>query len=310
MLSRVANNLFWMDRYMERSYGLLNLIKANYNASLDSAATSSWQGIINSYLGSDEVNINYNESISIIDFIIFDTNNNNTLINMITNARENARSVQEHISREIWLSINKYFLDISNDDFYKSFRKKDPIEFINELIQYHHIYYSVADVTQERGNGYCFMNLGKYLERILQSIDFLNVKVNSLKKADNDLMESYFWKNLLVSIGGYQLYVKTYKSIFNIDNIIEMISINEFFPRSIKFSVNKLNTHIYRLEKFNKPESNNLNFLTGKLKNDLKYTNIESINKKGIKKFVDEIQLQLNEISNEINRVYFYQNNL
>jgi len=65
-------------------------------------------------------------------------------------------------------------------------------------------------------------------------------------------MESYFWKNLLVSIGGYQLYVKTYKSIFNIDNIIEMISINEFFPRSIKFSVNKLNTHIYRLEKFQK----------------------------------------------------------
>ena len=220
MLSRVANNLFWMDRYMERSYGLLNLIKANYNASLDSATTSSWQGIINSYLGSDEVNINYDESISIIDFIIFDTNNSNTLINMITNARENARSVQEHISREIWLSINKYFLDISNDNFYKSFRKKDPIEFINELIQYHHIYYSVADVTQERGNGYCFMNLGKYLERILQSIDFLNVKVNSLKKADNDLMESYFWKNLLVSIGGYQLYVTTYKSIFYIFHII------------------------------------------------------------------------------------------
>ena len=310
MLSRVANNLFWMDRYMERSYGLLNLIKANYNSSLDSDNSSSWEGIINSYLGSNEVfNDNYDDSISIIDFIIFDSNNSNTLINMITNARENARSVQEHISREIWLSINKYFLDISNDSFYKSFRKKDPIEFINEMIRYHHIYYSVADVTQERGNAYCFMNLGKYLERILQSIDFLNVKVNSLKKVDNDLMESYFWKNLLVSIGGYQLYVKTYKSIFNIDNIIEMISINEFFPRSIKFSINKLDTHIYRLEKFNKPENNSLNFLVGKLKNELKYTNIETINKKGLKKFVKEIQIQLNEISNEINKVYFYQTN-
>ena len=310
MLSRVANNLFWMDRYMERSYGLLNLIKANYNSSLDSDNSSSWEGVINSYLGSSEVfNNNYDDTISIIDFIIFDSNNSNTLINMITNARENARSVQEHISREIWLSINKYFLDISNDSFYRSFRKKDPIEFINEMIQYHHIYYSVADVTQERGNAYCFMNLGKYLERILQSIDFLNVKVNSLKKVDNDLMESYFWKNLLVSIGGYQLYVKTYKSIFNIDNIIEMISINEFFPRSIKFSINKLDTHIYRLEKFNKPENNSLNFLVGKLKNELKYTNIETINKKGLKKFVKEIQIQLNEISNEINKVYFYQTN-
>jgi len=311
MLSRVANNLFWMDRYMERSYGLLNLIKANYNSSLDSDGSSSWEGIINSYLGSETIfQNNFDDSISIIDFIIFDKNNSNTLINMITSARENARSVQEHISREIWLSINKYFLDISSEDFYKSSRKKDPIEFINELIQYHHIYYSVADVTQERGNAYCFMNLGKYLERILQSIDFLNVKVRSLKKKDNNLMESYFWKNLLVSIGGYQLYIKTYKTIFSIDNIIEMISINDFFPRSIKFSVDKLNTHIYRLEKFNKPDSNNLNFLTGKLKNDLKYSNIESINKKGLKKFVKEIQLQLNEISNEINKVYFYQKNI
>ena len=147
MLSRVANNLFWMDRYMERSYGLLNLIKANYNASLDSATTSSWQGIINSYLGSDEVNINYDESISIIDFIIFDTNNNNTLINMITNARENARSVQEHISREIWLSINKYFLDISNDDFYKSFRKKDPIEFTWSLIGDHNLHNALSAIA-------------------------------------------------------------------------------------------------------------------------------------------------------------------
>ena len=307
MLSRVANNLFWMDRYMERSYGLLNLIKANYNASLDSAATSSWQGIINSYLGSDKVNINYDESISIIDFIIFDTNNNNTLINMITNARENARSVQEHISREIWLSINNYFLDISNHDFYKSFRKKDPIEFINELIQYHHIYYSVADVTQERGNAYCFMNVGKYLERILQSIDFLNVKVDSLKTMNNNLNESYFWKNLLVSIGGYQLYIKTYKSIFSVDNIIELISLNEFFPRSIKFSVNKLYTHIMRLEKFNNPHENNLNFMAGKLRNQLKYSNLASIKKQGLKNFAYEIQLQLNDISNEINKVYFYQ---
>ena len=226
---------------------------------------------------------------------------------MVTSARENARSVQEHISREIWLSINKYFLDISNQDFYKSFKQKDPIDFINELIQYHHIYYSVADVTQERGNAYCFMNVGKYLERILQSIDFLNVKVDSLKTMNNNLNESYFWKNLLVSIGGYQLYIKTYKSIFSIDNIIELISLNEFFPRSIKFSVNKLYTHIMRLEKFNKPHENNLNFMAGKLRNQLKYSNLVSIKKQGLKNFAYEIQLQLNDISNEINKVYFYQ---
>ena len=290
---------------MERSYGLLNLMKANYNSTLDSEDFSSWDSIMKSYMGVKD--IEKNTALSVIDFMVFDRSNNNTLINMITSARENARSVQEHISREIWLSINKYFLDISSQDFYKSFKEKDPIDFINELIQYHHIYYSVADVTQERGNAYCFMNVGKYLERILQSIDFLNVKVDSLKTKNNNLTESYFWKNLLVSIGGYQLYVKTYKSIFSVDNIIELISLNEFFPRSIKFSLDKLYTHIMRLEKFNKPHENNLNFMAGKLRNQLKYSNLDSIKKQGLKNFAYEIQLQLNDISNEINKVYFYQ---
>ena len=290
---------------MERSYGLLNLMKANYNSTLDSEDFSSWDSIMKSYMGVED--IEKNTALSVIDFMVFDRSNNNTLINMITSARENARSVQEHISREIWLSINKYFLDISSQDFYKSFKEKDPIDFINELIQYHHIYYSVADVTQERGNAYCFMNVGKYLERILQSIDFLNVKVDSLKTKNNNLTESYFWKNLLVSIGGYLLYVKTYKSIFSVDNIIELISLNEFFPRSIKFSLDKLYTHIMRLEKFNKPHENNLNFMAGKLRNQLKYSNLDSIKKQGLKNFAYEIQLQLNDISNEINKVYFYQ---
>ena len=280
-------------------------MKANYNSTLDSEDFSSWDSIMKSYMGVED--IEKNTALSVIDFMVFDRSNNNTLINMITSARENARSVQEHISREIWLSINKYFLDISSQDFYKSFKEKDPIDFINELIQYHHIYYSVADVTQERGNAYCFMNVGKYLERILQSIDFLNVKVDSLKTKNNNLTESYFWKNLLVSIGGYQLYVKTYKSIFSVDNIIELISLNEFFPRSIKFSLDKLYTHIMRLEKFNKPHENNLNFMAGKLRNQLKYSNLDSIKKQGLKNFAYEIQLQLNDISNEINKVYFYQ---
>ena len=311
MLSRVANNLFWMDRYMERSYGLLNLIKTNYNSTLDTGDYDSWNGILKSYMGIDEniSNENYQDSISVIDYMIFNNSNPNTLINMITKARENARSVQEHISREIWVSINKYFLKITDKKFYKYYKKNDPIDFINELTQFHHIYYSVADISQERGNAFCFMNLGKYFERILQSIDFLSVKIDILESSKNDLNESYFWKNLLISIGGYQLYIKTYKSIFNVENIIEMITINQFFPRSIKFSVDKLYSHITRLNEFNKPDNNGLIFLTGKMKNELTYTSISSIKEEGLKNFVYKIQYDLNSISKEINNTYFYQNN-
>ena len=309
MLSRVANNLFWMDRYMERSYGLLNLIKTNYNSTLDSGDYSSWNNILKTYMGIDESKErdDYLDSISVINFMLFDLENPNTMANIVTKARENARSVQEHISRELWLSFNKYYLNISDENLSSTFKKTDPIEFVNEMLQFNHIYYSVADITQERGNAYCFMNLGKYLERVVQSVEFLSVRINSLSEKNQKLSESFFWKNLLISIGGYQLYVKTYKSIFNVENIIEMITINENFPRSIRYSIIKLFIHIERLNNYNQLNDKELLFHVGKLKNTLQYTTIHSIKKTGLQKFLDEIKYSLNNISNNINKIYFSQ---
>ena len=309
MLSRVANNLFWMDRYMERSYGLLNLIKTNYNSTLDSGDYSSWNNIQKTYMGiyESKPNDEYLDTISIINTMLFDSENPNTMSNIVIRARENARSVQEHISRELWLSVNKYYLHISNENLSINFRNSDPIEFVNEMLQFNHIYYSVADITQERGNAYCFMNLGKYLERVVQSIEFLSLRIINLNDKDQKLSESFFWKNLLISIGGYQLYVKTYKSIFNVENIIEMIAINENFPRSIRYSIIKLYTHIERLNNYNKLNDRQLLFHVGKLKNSLQYSTIESIKKIGLQKFLDEIKHDLNNISLHINKIYFSQ---
>ena len=99
---------------------------------------------------------------------------------MVVKARENARSVQEHISRELWLSVNKFFLHLNEEDMILKYKKSDPITIVNELLQFSHIYYSVADITQERGTAYCFMNLGKYLERVVQSIDFFGRTVEKI----------------------------------------------------------------------------------------------------------------------------------
>ena len=213
MLSRVANNLFWMDRYMERSYGLLNLIITNYNSTLDSGDYSSWNGILKTYMNIDSLEdlYEYDDAISIIDFMLFDELNPNTLINIIKKSRENARGVQEHISKEVWLSSNKFYLNISDRFIRKKFRRSDPIVFLEDLLNFNLMYYSNADLTQERGNAFGFMNLGKYYERTLQSVDFLSYRFNDLTKNDYALQESVFWKNLLLSIGGYQIYLKTYK---------------------------------------------------------------------------------------------------
>ncbi|PDH43838.1 MAG: hypothetical protein CND43_03535 [Flavobacteriales bacterium MED-G15] len=309
MLSRVANNLFWMDRYMERSYGLLNLIKTNYNSTLDSGDYASWNNVLKTFMGVEEAKSNddYLDTISIINYMLFDLENPNTMVNIVIKARENARSVQEHISRELWLSVNKYYLHITDEKLQSTYQNSDPFEFVNEMLQFNHIYYSVADITQERGNAYCFMNLGKYLERMVQSIEFLSVRIINLDQKSQRLSESFFWKNLLISIGGYQLYVKTYKSIFKVENIIEMIAINENFPRSIRYSVNKLYTHIERLNSFNQLNDKELLFHVGKLKNTLQYTTIDSIKKIGLQQFLEEIKFGLSDISLNVNKIYFSQ---
>ncbi|MAI88501.1 MAG: hypothetical protein CMF98_05515 [Candidatus Marinimicrobia bacterium] len=311
MLSRVANNLFWMDRYMERSFGLLNLINTNYNSALESGDYSSWIDILNKYLNISEnfsTPDNYDDTISIIDYILFDDTNPNTLLNTITHSRENARNVQEHISRDIWLSTNKYYLYISKKTNRTKFKKSNPIEFLEDLKKFNMIYLSSAYVSQERGSAYCFMNLGKYLERTIFSIDILTFKILELSENNQSLIESLFLKNLIFLMGGYQLYVKTYKSIFNIENIIEMIIINEFFPRSVKYNLNRITQNIIELDQYNQIiGENELVFNAKKLQNTLTYTTINSIKEIGLNSFLLELKNDLNNLSQLINQRYFSQ---
>ena len=298
-----------MDRYMERSYGFLNLIITNYNSTLDSGDYSSWNGILKTYMNIDSLEdlYEYDDAISIIDFMLFDELNPNTLINIIKKSRENARGVQEHISKEVWLSSNKFYLNISDRLIRKKFRRSDPIVFLEDLLNFNLMYYSNADLTQERGNAFGFMNLGKYYERTLQSVDFLSYRFNDLTKNDYALQESVFWKNLLLSIGGYQIYLKTYKSIFNVNNIVELISLNEFFPRSIKYSLRKLSVHVSLLNKYNNKIDNELLFHVKKLDNYVGYSSIESINEIELGTFLEKIKSDLNHIYSLITKTYFSQ---
>ena len=150
------------------------------------------------------------------------------------------------------------------------------------------------------------MNLGKYFERIIQIIDFLSVRVKGFEEKGRPFLK-HFLKNLLISVGGYQLYIKTYKSIFRMDNIIEMLCLNSFFPRSIKYSIDKLHTHLTRLIEYNMINDKELIFTIGKLKNSIDYTSFQTIKNKSLTVFLDEIIIELNFISILIGKVFFSQ---
>ncbi|MFY0713845.1 alpha-E domain-containing protein [Seonamhaeicola sp. NFXS20] len=307
MLSRVANNLIWLERYMERGNGILSLLKVNYSANQDAPKLFSWSPIIENYAGG--INFLTEDPIECIDFMVFKTENPNSIINIVKKARENARSVQEHISRELWLCINNYYHFVTNPNLPNKLKEEDPIIFLDNLQAFHLMFYGCMDVTQERGTSYYFMNVGKYLERVIQISDFTALKLIEIAKTSDSLERSVFWKNLLLSIGGYQLYLKKHKSAFEEKHIITMVFQDKLFPRSLYYSINKLNRHINMLIDANELKKNNIDFLLGKLESTIKYTTIESINEQGLNNFIEEIKEDIRNISFSINTVYFSHSN-
>jgi len=304
MLSRVANNLIWLDRYMERGNGILSLLKVNFYANQDAPELFSWSPIIKNYMG-DNNDHSTEDALECIEFMVFNTDNSNSILNIVIKARENARSVQEHISRELWLCINNYYLFLTDKGLQKKLKEEDPIVFLDNLQGFHLKYYGLMDVTQERGPSYYFMNVGKYLERVIQITDFTAMKLMEIAKTTDTLERSVYWKNLLLSVGGYQLYLKKYKSSFEENHVITMVFQDTLFPRSIYYCINKLNHHISLLIETNELEKNNIDFLLGKLESTIKYTTIESINEQGLDIFIKDIKEAIKNISLNINTVYF-----
>ncbi len=306
MLSRAANNLIWIERYMERGNGMLSLLKVNYSANQDSPELFSWTPIIKNY-NATATEFHTEDAIECIEYLVFDLENPNSILNLLTRARENARSVQEHLSRELWLSINNYYLYLTQKNLIKKLRTEDPVVFLDELKKFHLIYIGTMDTTQERGASYYFLSVGRFLERLTQISEFTAMKLIEVSKTSDSLEQIFYWKNLLLSVGGYQLYLKTYKSSFQEDHVIKLLFQDQLFPRSMYYCVNKLNHNVKQLINIQELEKNNTEFLLGKLESTIKYATIESINQQGLNQFILGIKQDIKNISFSINTVYFSQ---
>lgn len=304
MLSRVANNLIWMNRYMERGYSILRLLKVNYSAHQDSSDLFSWTPILKHY-GDSNADYPNEKSLECIDYMVFNYQNENSIINLVTKSRENARSVQEHIPREIWLGINSYYLHLTNPDFQNKLWTEDPVIILDQLLNYQLLYYGNIDITFERGPAYYFMNVGKFLERVIQISDFTSIKLREIAKTSDDLERSFHWKNLLLTVGAYQFYLKKHKSTFQENYVIKVLFQEQLFPKSLYYCVNKLSRHINHLIRNEELVKNDLDFLLGKLESTIKYTTIENISEIGVSNFIDSIKNDILNISESMNDVYF-----
>jgi uncharacterized alpha-E superfamily protein len=308
MLSRVAASLYWLSRYVERSDGMLRMLKINYASSQDTIQEFTWEPVVRIFADSDEDKSEElkNDSRGVLKYMIMGKNNSNSVLNIITLARENARSVQEHITKDLWQCLNEYYHTVKDPKLDRALLREDPISVLDVLIKQVMLYYGTVEITMERGEGRSFMNIGKYLERAIQSVDILDTKFGSISDNPDLLTDTTYWKHLLLSLGGYELYLKTYREGFEAENVLEQVVLNNDFPRSVIYSVNHIQRYFERLKNnSNMEDFREMSFQIGRLQSRIKYSSVRSIRTDGLHTFLTQIRSELYGIGNALNEHYF-----
>lgn len=308
MLSRVAANLYWLSRYVERSDGLLRMLKINYASSQDTVQEFTWDPVIRLFgnpKDEEAAKLN-NDSRAVLKYMITSKENRNSVLNIITQARENARGVQEHITKDLWQCLNEYYHTVKDARLDRWLQREDPIGTLDILIKQVMLYYGTIEITMERGEGRSFMNIGKYLERGIQSVDLLDMKFGSISDNPDLLTDTTYWKHLLLSIGGYELYLKTYRSGFEAQNVLEQIVLNNDFPRSVLYAVNHIQRYFDRLKDASSEDGyRKMAFQIGRLQSRIKYSSVSTIGQEGLHLYLTQIRNELYGIGNALNENYF-----
>jgi len=308
MLSRVAASFYWLSRYIERSDGMLRMLKINYASSQDTVQEFTWEPVIRIFAGAEQAEADklQDDSRSVLKYMVTGKNNPNSILNIITLARENARGVQEHITKDLWQCLNEYYHTVKDPRVERSLQREDPIGILDILIKQVMLYYGTVEITMERGEGRSFMNIGKYLERAIQSVDILDTKFSSVSDNPDLLTDTTYWKHLLLSLGGYELYLKTYREGFEAENILEQVVLNNDFPRSVIYSVDNIQRYFDRLKNDSNVDTyREMSFQIGRLQSRIKYSSVRSIRQEGLHLFLTQIRNELYGVGNSLNEYYF-----
>ena len=308
MLSRVADTIYWLGRYMERTNGMLQVILTQYISSQDDASNFMWRPLLKIYgeLSEDEIKTIENSSARTLEYMIFSADNSASAYNNVIFSRENARGIQDHISKEVWQCLNDYYHFIRNDDLRKEMSLSDPISTIDLLIKNGLLFTGTVDNTMTRGEGFTYINIGKFLERAIHSSDITRIQMNGNHRNQNENYEAINLRYLLYSLFGFEVYLKTYKGNFTKKNVLDLILYNSEFPHSILYSMERLYKYFGRLNAESLPENyDRLEFLIGKTMNNIKYSNINENDIQSLDAFLLQTRQDLFEISAAFSKYYF-----
>lgn len=309
MLSRVAENLYWMSRYIERAENIARIIDVNYNLMLDSNefySNQQWQPLVVTS-GDDEEfekhHTEYNEK-NVISFLTFDERNSNSILSCISSARFNAKTARESISPEMFHEINGIYHEV-NVLLQSTPSTKTLKNLYDEVMKFSHLFIGLTERTLLQDEGWNFIRLGRLLERADKITRILDIKYFILLPSVgyvNTPYDDIQWAALLKSASAFEPYRKKYHTI-EYDKIIEFLIREETFPRSVNYCLRRLLDTISKIDE----TGGSLSFLKiRELSKEIENISVKEIKHYGLHEYLDLIQQKLNDIGNAIYKDFFF----
>jgi uncharacterized alpha-E superfamily protein len=316
MLSRVADSLYWMSRYVERAENIARILDVNLQLMLDlpklnaEQQSALWLPVLRSTGDGDFAEHFKGEakSESVIEFLTLSPQNPNSILNCLTAARENARHVREQISLEMWEEINRTYLSLKGLTA-KKIARSGAYDFYNQIKNASALFQGITDGTMTHGEDWDFIQVGKFLERadmttrILDAHDeiFINTPVKSHTSG------TLQWSAILRSCSAHDAYRKFYVAQVDPDKVVEFLILNEFFPRSIRSCVQAMDDALRRVSGGREAAyKNQAEKLAGRLVADLNFSALEDIKTVGMHRYMDDTQVKLNGIGEAIYETYLF----
>lgn len=312
MLSRTADSLYWMGRYLERAEHTARLLDVHLDLTLDQpkeAADQRRQYV----LAALDLPIDYewvHDEYTLTNMLIFDEKNSDSVKSCISGARENARQVREQISSEMWHQLNQFYLYVEQVNI-DAMWSAEPQEFMEQINDGAHLFQGITDSTMNHGQGWNFVEVGRFIERILGTIRnmrlyFCPIGVLPEETIEHPLLdEDLRWLGLLRSCTAFEAYCKFYTATLNHDNILEFLLLNPVFPHSVAYSVSMLRNGLEGIvHSTYKPISERAYRRVGRLHADLQFAQVDEIVEGDLGTYLDSITAQCHQIHEAIYESY------
>ena len=310
LLSRVADSIYWLGRYIERAENVARFIDVNLNLQLDLPLERAyqWQPIIETSGDTKSFKARFGEATeqNVIQFLTFDPENSNSIFSCLRSARENARSVRETISSEMWEQVNSLYLQAQLQ------RTTPQYEALPEMLRGIrlgcHMFEGITDSTMSHNEAWNFLRLGRMMERADKTSRILDVKYFILLPNSVNVGTPYddlHWSAVLKSVSGFEFYRKLHGRIAPRD-IVDFLVMDREFPRAIHHCIRAAGESLRAITGTPSDSSRyQSESLVNSLENELRDTSVDRVLDNGLHEYLDGLQTRMNAVDDSLLQDFF-----